>query len=545
MPPHEPEPFEADRTKSRKQLLQMLAELRAEVDRLNELLAQYEQAPATDPSAPQPLYPGVDTSERSKRYAELQLRKYFNFMQVVTKTLNDGVYGISHKGHISFLNDAAARMLGWRLGEVMGRPAHGLLHGKNADGSVIPVEECPLCTVYINGATAHSEEAFFTRRDNSTLLVSYLSLPLLNRDGVSGAVVGFHNITDRKQLEAELRQSEHDANVRANQLEANLMAVTDAMLVYDRRGRIKRANPAARELFGLDALDVPTELQARFPRYNSVDVNGQPIELAQAPLSRILAGETLTNEASVDVYMQRPDGTTLRINISGAPVRNDAGELDGAVCIVRNVTHLRRREERVRDGLHAVLQLLESLLDSGALPDASAGPATQSLGKRLVDLTRSLLDCRIVGVTALIPSTDNAEHAEHAEHAEQMRPLAVAGLTPEYEQEWRKQISGATLENYFSPASIATLRAGKPVSIDITQQPPLAGGRSVFGIRKLLACPLHVHGTLVGVLGLEYADADRARTANVELLRMVSRIAALLITRYADGSARRDPNADH
>jgi PAS domain-containing protein len=55
----------------------------------------------------------------------------------------EGIYGVDLEGKATFLNPAAARMVGYKPQELLGKPIHAILHHTRADGSPYPARECP------------------------------------------------------------------------------------------------------------------------------------------------------------------------------------------------------------------------------------------------------------------------------------------------------------------------------------------------------------------------------------------------------------------
>jgi PAS domain S-box-containing protein len=118
-----------------------------------------------------------------------------------------------------FSNPAALAALGYDdAAEVLGRPAHQTVHYKRPDGSLYPVDECPMLRPRTTGETVHTEDDWFVRRDGSMFPVAWWSAPLEMPNGL-GAVVAFTEITDR--LKAERTTRERDAaNIRAAEARA-------------------------------------------------------------------------------------------------------------------------------------------------------------------------------------------------------------------------------------------------------------------------------------------------------------------------------------
>ena len=60
---------------------------------------------------------------------------------VLTNNMSEGVYSTDEQGRLTSLNPAAARLLGWAEADVLGEPAHDLLHGRRPDGMPHPADQ--------------------------------------------------------------------------------------------------------------------------------------------------------------------------------------------------------------------------------------------------------------------------------------------------------------------------------------------------------------------------------------------------------------------
>ncbi len=126
--------------------------------------------------------------------------------------LGEGVYGVGPDGSCTFINPEALRLLGYASEhEVLGKDNHVLFHGRRADGRHYPHEECPIQQTLKDGQVRQAEDEWFWRKDGAGLPVSLRVAPIWEGDDIRGAVVAFHDITERKWLLETLRhQATHD-----------------------------------------------------------------------------------------------------------------------------------------------------------------------------------------------------------------------------------------------------------------------------------------------------------------------------------------------
>ncbi len=148
-----------------------------------------------------------DITERKQ--AEQALGQLLRKQELILSSLADGVHGLDLQGRVTFENGAATKLFGQCVDEMVGQPAHALVHHSHADGSAYPVEQCPIHATLRDGVIRRVSDEVFWRKDGTSFPVEYVTAPARDEHGViTGAVVVFRDITERKQVEAELAQLE-------------------------------------------------------------------------------------------------------------------------------------------------------------------------------------------------------------------------------------------------------------------------------------------------------------------------------------------------
>jgi PAS domain S-box-containing protein len=132
------------------------------------------------------------------------------FRAVVMDNMAEGLYALDADGLVTYVNPAAALMLGWTEDELRGKPMHAATHFQRADGRKVPTEECSLLQVRNQGRSIRILDDAFTRKDGSIFPVAYSSAPLRSGPTVQGVVVVFRDITEEKKEQAAI-QRELDA----------------------------------------------------------------------------------------------------------------------------------------------------------------------------------------------------------------------------------------------------------------------------------------------------------------------------------------------
>ena len=159
----------------------------------------------TDEGAPSGIVSvAVDLSERVATERRLQTAE--DFLRTVTNSMTEGLFTLDPEGRLTFINDAAECMLGWRAAQLEGRPMHECVHYEHPDGSPHRPEDCPIEQARASGEAVRIDDDVFVRRDGTHLPVAYASTPFTTGDGAKGWVVVFTDITERKAHAERMRR---------------------------------------------------------------------------------------------------------------------------------------------------------------------------------------------------------------------------------------------------------------------------------------------------------------------------------------------------
>lgn len=147
-----------------------------------------------------------DVTERIR--AEETLERLSHRNKLILDSAGEGIYGVDIDGEFTFVNPAAARMLGWDVAELIGGFAHEVVRRGRREAGVRQVEQCPVCRALRDGIVQHGTDEVFVCQDGTRFPVDFVSSPIREHGELTGAVVVFRDISDRKQAEDERRQLE-------------------------------------------------------------------------------------------------------------------------------------------------------------------------------------------------------------------------------------------------------------------------------------------------------------------------------------------------
>lgn len=172
--------------------------------------------PKTSTMKPPAVAPGereVEADITARRHAEDEKSRLARHIRLLLDSTGEGIYGIDTAGECTFINQAAANILGFAPEELLGKNMHDVLHGKHTDGSHYPVDECPIFRSFQTGSNCRIDNEVFWRRDGSSVPVEYSAFPVIEHGKPVGAVVTFSDITARRRAEEELRRAKEAAEV--------------------------------------------------------------------------------------------------------------------------------------------------------------------------------------------------------------------------------------------------------------------------------------------------------------------------------------------
>ena len=426
-------------------------------------------------------------------------------------------------GRIVAANPAAERILGLTVEQMQGRtPFDPRWKAVRADGSDFPGQDHPATVALRTGLPVRGVVmGVFHPREETYRWISVDATPLFGPGHEAGreaprlACAVLDDITERRRAEESSRQA-------TARLSAVLDVLQVAVVIADARGALAQVNEAARELWGevplVEGVEGYRAYRGWWPE------TGRPVEPEEWAMARALRdGEVCAGE---EILIETFDGERKTILNTAAPIRDDVGAIVGGVAAIVDITARKRLERRTQESLTALLAMAQSLVSAPADDDVAAQTdvaaealpdTTWAVAHRLIELTRSVVGCRRVSITA----HDAATGASY--------PLAVVGVTPEEERAWREGRSGASLREYLDLARLERLMAD---DILVVGPEDLPGRHLPYEVRTLLLAPMRVGRDIVGVLSLDHGGVVHTYTPDeLALTRAVAKLGALVIER--------------
>jgi PAS domain S-box-containing protein len=148
------------------------------------------------------------------------------------------------------------------------------------------------------------------------------------------------DVTERKNAEEARRQAEASVRPREESLRITLNSIGDAVIATDAEGRVTRMNPVAEQLTGWRLHEASGKNLTEVFRI----CNEETREPVENPVDRVLREGTVVGLANHTVLISR-DGTERAIADSGAPIRDEQGDLHGVVLVFQDQTEQRKADQ--------------------------------------------------------------------------------------------------------------------------------------------------------------------------------------------------------
>jgi|GEM_PF-227943 len=165
-------------------------------------------------------------------------------------------------------------------------------------------------------------------------------VPVRDDDGAIFAALGMsQEVTEQRRREREL-QEERDLN-------RHIVDTSPVGIVrLDAEGIVRNANDRAEEILNRSA-DAVDGIDERIDTLDPVMPDGEPISADELPTRRVaVEGEEIRD---FEIGVLNPDDDRVWLSMSGTPLRDDDGEIAGAVVTFADVTDRKLREAALEE----------------------------------------------------------------------------------------------------------------------------------------------------------------------------------------------------
>ena len=269
----------------------------------------------------------VQTDITERKQAEATVRESESYYRCIVETASEGVWMFDAESITTFANSRMAEMLGYTVEEMLGRSLF----------EFIDPESREIAESYVQRRRQGIRERHdfrFTRKDGSHLWAIVSATPTFDAEGkFSGVLRMITDISDRKQAEAELRQT-------LQELEFEKFALDQSAIVSNTNefGVITYVNDQFCELFKYSREELIGKT------HKLVNSGYHPADFFKQLWSTIRQGKVWRGE----MKNQAKDGTLFWLDTTIVPFLNRSGEPHQYVAIRKDITQRKHAEEAVR-----------------------------------------------------------------------------------------------------------------------------------------------------------------------------------------------------
>ena len=262
-------------------------------------------------------------------------------------------------------------------------------------------------------------------------LTAYADEKTVERAKITGAFGYIIKPFDDRELHTSIEMAlykhkmENKLKEREEWLSTTLASIGDAVIATDTKGCVIFMNPVAQSLTGWKQEDV----EGRPVKEVFHIINEETRKPAEDPVTRVLQEGVVVGLANHTVLIAK-DGTEIPIDDSGAPIRDDKGNMLGVVLVFRDISERRKTEEAVRESEEKYRTLFEDSRDAIYI--------TAREGK-FIDANQAMLDLfgysrgEMIGLNAL----EIYVNADDRNRFRQM--IEQKGFVRDYELRFRKK----------------------------------------------------------------------------------------------------------
>ena len=155
--------------------------------------------------------------------AEIETARLSDSLRLLLESAGEGIYGIDAEGRCSVINTTAAQALRVDATAVIGEVMHPIFHHTRSDGTPYLAGQGPIYSVLRGEGSARVATEMMSRADGTTFAAEYSAFPIADGQAITGAVVTFNDITDRKRSEGALAAA-HAQAMEASRLKSEFLA---------------------------------------------------------------------------------------------------------------------------------------------------------------------------------------------------------------------------------------------------------------------------------------------------------------------------------
>ena len=250
-----------------------------------------------------------------------------------------GICEIDRQGNFTFCNQVAMKMFGFSLfDELKGHTMHELIRPSDKNGCPIPMNDCKIFQTLTERTEKYSDDEVLWSLNGSNIPVEYWSYPVFNNKEIQGAVLTFHDITERMKVINKLKQKEDSLKQQNALINTILDSIPDTIFFKGLDGNYIGCNVPFCEFVGKSKDGIIGKSQYDLFAKETADLFWEE-DL------RIMKTRQSSRYSEWITY---PDGRRSLIDTLKTPYCGTDGELIGILGISHDITAAKKTEDELR-----------------------------------------------------------------------------------------------------------------------------------------------------------------------------------------------------
>jgi PAS domain S-box-containing protein len=278
---------------------------------------------------------GTTRNITDHKQIEETLAQERNLLRTLVDALPDYVYVKDTEGRFLLRNISGIERLGINsLDEIIGKTDFDFFP-REVSEELYAEEQAIIQT----GQPIVNQELLITEPDGSRRWLQYTKAPLRDNQGEVIGIVGVsHDINERKQAEQALRQAHDQLEYERAQLEVILDSIGEGV-IYDEKHQTRYINQSLTRLTGYSI----EEWSGALHPLKSADVTEEEFEAFNQTIFESVENEGIWRG---ETRLQRKDGSTFDAGLTCTAVTGAAGQVIGAVTIIRDISQEKALQEQ-------------------------------------------------------------------------------------------------------------------------------------------------------------------------------------------------------
>jgi PAS domain S-box-containing protein len=259
------------------------------------------------------------------------------------RSIGEAVISTDARGSIKFMNTAAESLTGWKMNEALGEDLLKVFRIKDKlvkSSSINPVDQ-----ILKNRITAVLKyRSILISREGKELPIEESASPIKDELGNTiGVVLVFQDVSERKRVQEALKTSQDYA-------QSIIDSSMDMVVAVDLERRIIEFNKAAERTFG----------------YKKEEVIGKHVNILYADSevgTRVNKQVDELGREVTEVLNKKKNGEIFPCLLLSSVLKNSLGEKIGYMGMSRDITEIKRAEERLKTAQEYAQSIISSSLD--------------------------------------------------------------------------------------------------------------------------------------------------------------------------------------